>query len=178
MISQTDSTAIEVSGETVLGVVNSVRLLKPKILQILARVGIGTPTRFTWYPQPKWLGAFKMLEEEIGSVVFFQIGRSIPEYTSFPGHIHDIHVALQMLDVVYQRNHRGGEIGFYKYVKTSECGGLLECQTPYPSDFDRGIIAGIVQKYAIIRTSVSVTLDETRPSRKNGGDGCTFMVTW
>lgn len=178
MIAQAYLTEGEINGKTVLAFMNSVRLLKPKILQILVRVGINTPTPFQWYPLQKWVNVFKILEDEIGSLVFFQIGKGIAENMPFSRDTQNIQAALQALNTIHQLNHRGREVGYYQYTAISERRAALECKTPYPSDFDRGMIAGVAKKYAPDGTLVSVALDETWLTREHGEESCTFIVKW
>jgi hypothetical protein len=54
----------------------------------------------------------------------------------------------------------------------------MVCHNPYPSDFDQGIIYAVARKFAPKGDFPSVKLDETAPTRKKGGDSCTFLVTW
>lgn len=80
--------------------------------------------------------------------------------------------------MAYHLNHRGGEIGSYKYQSTGPKSGKLVCHNPYPSDFDQGIITAAARKFAPPGVFPAVKLDETAPTRKKGADACTFLITW
>jgi hypothetical protein len=175
---QAYSPRVEVNGQTVLAVVNGMGAMKTMALKILAEADIVNPKPNQWYSQQKWLDAFKVIAEEIGPMTLFKIGNSIPKNADFPSGVKDIHVALQAIDVAYKSNHRGGEIGYYKYIKIGEHRVMMECKNPYPSDFDRGIIVAMAREFAPVRTLPSVSLDITRPSRKTGGESCTFVISW
>jgi hypothetical protein len=78
-------------------------------------------------------------------------------------------------------NHRNGEIGYYKLTDYNQKLRLasMECKNPYPSDFDKGIIATMCRKFkpgdALV---VNVELDKNEPSRINGADQCTYKISW
>ena len=106
-----------------------------------------------------------------------------------PPEIDNIEAALASIDVAYHMNHRiQGEvlfdpatgimkegIGHYRYQPGGDRGGVMVCETPYPSEFDRGIITGTARRW---RPTVEVTLDESKPTRKRGADSCTYLVKW
>lgn len=52
------------------------------------------------------------------------------------------------IDPAYRMNHRGGEIGYYRYAKTGERAATLTCENPYPCPFDEGLIEGVAVKFA------------------------------
>ena len=54
------SAGVEVNGETVLSVVDG-SPLKKLALDILEKNGIKEPRKGWWYPQQKWLDAFKAI---------------------------------------------------------------------------------------------------------------------
>ena len=55
----------------------------------------------------------------------------------------------------------------------------MVCENPYPSDFDYGIIYRIVQKFrGPDSDELLVMLDDSKPTRKNGADSCTYLIRW
>jgi hypothetical protein len=184
---------VEVNGQTVLSVVGGMGAFHNAALRILKENGIDNPARDQWYHQQAWLNAFKQIYESIGESTLYSIGRSIPESAEFPPEINDIYKALEAIDVAYHMNHRlGGAVmfdpgtgkmvegvGHYRYEKISDRSVKITCNNPYPSEFDRGIIAALAEKFKPKdAVSVKVHLDEKQPTRKNGGDSCTYIVTW
>ncbi|HLO68763.1 MAG TPA: hypothetical protein VK188_17185 [Holophaga sp.] len=172
------SAAVEVNGETVLAVVAGMSFGTTRALRVLASHGIPEPRPGQWYRQQAWLDAFREIAATLGPSTLFSIGQKIPENATFPPGIDGIHKALAAIDAAYRMNHRGGPIGSYRYQADGPRQALLVCDNPYPSDFDRGIIAAVAERYKPAGTRVRVELDPERPTRKTGGDSCTFRVSW
>ena len=66
-------------------------------------------------------------------------------------------------------------IGHYAFRRDGPRSGVMVCNTPYPSDFDRGIVAGVARKF---RPNATVVIDETKPSRKRGAHSCSYIIAW
>jgi len=147
-----------------------------------------------WNDLQSLLNALKEVEQTIGEMNLFLIGKSVVDGTAFPP-MEGLRNALESIDVAYHMNHRkNGEImfnpntgqmtegiGHYKLVKFDEAKreAVMVCHTPYPSKFEEGLVLQIVRKFKpqdSIRTRVS--LDETKETRRKGGDTCTFNISW
>ena len=61
----------------------------------------------------------------------------------------------------------------------AESFAIMECNNPYPSNFDKGIIKSLSDKYkpenAIV---IKVELDGSKPTRLHGANSCTFNINW
>ncbi len=169
---------VEVNGETILAIVEGMGLVKQMGLRILADQGINDPQPGHWYPQQAWLNAFQTIAEKVGPATLLAIGKTIPLNARWPGHLDTMEKALASIDAAYHMNHRGGDIGSYRFEKTGPNSGKMICRNPYPSEFDRGVISAVARKFARSGVVLSVTLDETAPTRKNGADSCTFLIEW
>lgn len=172
---------VEVNGETILSFVNAMPAYSSVMLQILEAHGIKNPQAGEWYSQVAWLDAFKEIGEKYGANTLFAIGKVIPSNAQFPPDIDDLEKALACIDIAYHMNHRGGEIGYYKLVSYFEEHrfAVMECQNPYPSNFDKGIITTMARRFKPSDSIViSVELDENHPSRLNGAESCTYKVSW
>jgi hypothetical protein len=153
--------------------------LKKGAADILSRNGIENPTAGTWYPQQNWLNAFKEIAEKVGFSSLFVIGKAIPESAKFPPDIDSLEKALSAIDIAYHMNHKNGDIGFYRFEKTSPTSGKILCNNPYPCDFDMGIIKAMCQRFKDKDTlSVLVDHDTKCACRKTGGDSCTYNISW
>jgi hypothetical protein len=143
-----------------------------------------------WYPLELWLKALERIGNEFGHVLLFQSGMTTPKNAVFPPTVTDIHSALKCIDVAYHMNHavrgesmfspRTGEmregIGHYSYAHTPGQNLItMESSTPYPCDFDRGIIIAMAQRF---QTTATIIHDATRPCRKGGGTNCAYHVAW
>lgn len=177
MDSYQSSPKVEVSGGVVLGMVAVMGAFKSVALRILAKNGISDPQPEKWYSHQAFLNSFKSIVEEVGPNTLLQIGRQIAIQGELPPTLTDPHQALQALDMEYYSQHRGGDVGHYNYVATGERSGTMICNTPNPSDFDRGLLQTLVEKLAK-GSLVEVTLDERAESRKRGGKSCTFLISW
>ena len=85
---------------------------------------------------------------------------------------------MASIDVAYHMNHRGGDIGSYRFESTGPKSGKMICRNPYPSDLDQGIVYAVARRFAPKGAFPLVKLDETAPSRKRGADACTFLIAW
>ncbi len=172
---------VEVNGQTILSFANAMPPYKDNFLKVLSKNRLDNIDPEGWYPQKHWLNAFKEISEMYGFNTLFAIGKAIPESAKFPPEIRDLRSALNMIDVAYHLNHRGGEIGWYKLLNFDEKNlrAEMECKNPYPSEFDRGIITCLARKFKPREVSVvSVELDTSKPTRLSGADSCFFKIKW
>jgi hypothetical protein len=94
-------------------------------------------------PVQRWLNAMKHLQQELGPFVLRQVGAAIIENADFPPQLDSVEVVLDSLDQVYHLNHRG-KVGHYRTQRRNEA-VEVECATPYPRQFERGLIEGIAR---------------------------------
>lgn len=172
---------VKVKGQTILSIVKALPVDQEAKCEMLHAHGIINPVAGNWYPQQAWLNAFKELSEKFGDHLLFKIGGIIPDHAAFPPGTDTLKHALQSIDKAYQMNHRGGEIGSYRLVdfNEKEKKAVMICQTPYPSEFDRGIISAMLQKHRPASSvKQSVHLDTTKTSRTKGSHSCTYKLFW
>ena len=169
---------VEVNGETVLSVVDAMGSFKGVGLGILAEHGLENVQPRQWYPQQAWLDAFQTIANKVGVATLAAIGKAIPDNAKWPPQVDTLEKALASIDVAYHLNHRGGEIGSYKFESTGPKSGKMICRNPYPSEFDQGLISATARKFAPNGTFPAVKLDATAPTRKKGADSCTYLITW
>lgn len=175
---------VEVNGQTILSFINAVpnnALTQRFMGNVLKKHSLNNLQADNWYSQTSWLNAFKEISTRYGESTLFSIGKVIPENAIFPPQVKNLEGALASIDVAYNMNHRGGAIGYYKLVSFDGSGNkaIMECKNPYPSNFDRGIITTIARKFSpTSANAVKVELDESKPSRLDGSDSCTYMISW
>jgi hypothetical protein len=172
------SATAEVNGDAVHAIVDGVGAMKQMALDLLRKNGIVDPQPGKWYPQQAWLSAFKEISEKIGPNTVFQIATKIPDNAKFPPQIDSVEKALAAIDVAYHMNHRGGDIGSYKFVSTGPHAGKVVCANPMPCAFDRGLISSMVKRFKSASAATTVNHDDSQPCRSNGQPSCTFLVTW
>lgn len=170
---------VKVLGGPILGLVTALSTGQDTRLQILKKHGID-PKPDEWYPQQAWLDAFKEIASSIGNHTIFMIGKTIAEKAQFPP-IDGIEAALKLHDQAYKMNNKGGDCGEYILKEFDELNktAVMVCRTPYPSEFDRGLLTAIVRKFRPKGSlKADVTLDTTKETRTNGADSCTFNIAW
>lgn len=176
---QAFSPNVEVNGETILSVVDGMRVFKSGARRILEKSGIPNPEPGNWYPQQAWLNAFREISETLGEKILFNIGKRIPANANFPPDIDGIEKALAAIDVAYHMNHRGGDIGSYKYKNMNARMGKMLCETPYPCDFDMGIITAMGERFKPPGSpGVRVLHPPEARCRKRGATGCIYIIAW
>lgn len=173
---QSFADGVTVNGQTVISVIEGMKHSREKAIQILGNHGITNPQKEEWYPQQSWLNSFKEIAESIGTYALYCIGVTIPDNAQFPPAIDSLEKALASIDIAYHLNHRGGEIGYYKFLKDVDGSLHFICNNPYPCEFDRGIIEGVARKYITAEQLVLVKHDDTAPCRDKDADSCTYHL--
>jgi len=169
---------IEVNGETLLATVAVLREAGLPGQEILNRHGLDRVEPGQWFPQEHCFAAFREISTRMGDQTLFAIGHRIPDHARFPPGIDGPDRALRALGAAYQVNHRGGVIGVYRVRFLGPGQAEVECQNPYPSAFDHGLLQGLLDRYTAGSGRAKVHLDEDRPTRRSGGASCTFRLTW
>ncbi|MFY0687259.1 MAG: hypothetical protein JXQ90_08845 [Cyclobacteriaceae bacterium] len=171
----------EVSGRSIVAFINAFPNRREIMESILARHDIENPDKDHWYPMSLWLEVLQELTERLSSRIIFDIGQAMIKSIKIPSHIESLRDALRYLNVAYRASHRNGDIGGYELWEFNEKRriALIECTNPYPSEMDRGIISAITARYKPHDGHfANVTLDKSAPSRKDGAESCTFIVSW
>jgi hypothetical protein len=180
---------ILVLGQSVLAFIHAMGRYALLAENALARQGIKSVQPDGWYPQQAFLNAFREVAFEIGENTLFAMGKKVPDLAGIPPAITSIEEALAGIDAAYHASHRDAEgplldpatgalregIGHYAFRRTGPRSGVMVCHTPYPSDFDRGIVAGVARKF---RADATVVLDKSKPTRKRGADSCSYLIAW
>ncbi len=184
---------VQITGETALAIIEGSGNFKNDFLRTLEEFDIESITPDDLIPQQKWLDAFKAFGEKIGESTLFALGLRLPENYRFPIDKPDIRSALGSIDVAYHRAHYlDGEpmldpdtgemkegIGNYKFGIAGVTRAVIDCDTPYPCDFDRGIIFALAKKFKPGDSIMaSVFHNRFRPCRKGGSDSCVYIVSW
>jgi hypothetical protein len=169
---------VEVQGSVVLSFVHVMGAFKGIALGILKDNGIDDPKPHLWYSQQAWLDSFSTIAQKVGPNTLYQIGRHLPSEGRYPPTIDSIERALEELDVAYKTSHRGGDVGFYRFESTGMRSGKITTFTPYPCEFDRGLIHSLAQHFEPPDSFVDVRHDDSVPCKKLGADFCTHHVSW
>jgi hypothetical protein len=124
-------------------------------------------------PVQRWLDALAEIQSVIGHEVLRSVGAAIIENADFPPSFDSVESVLLALDDIYHLNHRG-QVGHYVTRKLGGDGVEVHCETPYPRQFERGLIEGITRHARLAKGSkYSVQFIEGQP----GADRtCTLIV--
>jgi hypothetical protein len=187
---------VEVNGTTIMAVVSGMGTFRNLAMTYLRRRGLDAVVADDkhWYSQQAWLDVFQALATEVGDSTLYSIGLKIPENAVFPQEIDSVEKALASIDVAYHMNHRNKQgqvlfdpvarpkspmlegIGHYGFEKIEgQSRARMVCANPYPCAFDRGIIAAMAARFARLP---EVLHDDSKPCRKQGGESCTYLVSW
>ena len=169
---------VEVNGQTVLTIIEGMAMVKSLAVQILKENGLSNIEKDHWYSQQNWLNVYKTIGQKLGPSTLYQIGTKIPENANFPPDIDTLHKALTSIDIAYHFNHRGGEIGHYTLSSFGKNEAIMICENPYPCDFDRGLISAMVHRFVGAGNSCIVTHSLQGECRKNGGESCTYTISY
>lgn len=173
--------AVKVIGQSILLFANAMDFGKEERIEILEKHGLVNLDPTQWYDLQKWLDAFKELSEGMWASTLFIIGKEIPGNAKFPPQIDSIEKALYSINIAYHMNHSQGNIGIYDVTMFDAVQRKAEmvCRNPYPSDFDRGILAAMAERFKPADSiATEVTLDLSKESRLNGADSCTYLISW
>jgi len=194
---QYDLSDVEVHGQDILSFMDALSLVPMLGERILDSEKIGTlvgkiyrivPEE--WYPLSDKIRILQGVLDTIGPSILKKVGEKIPENAIFPPDIDDIHKAIGLINIAYHMNHRKagkimydaatGEItkgiGYYGYEKIEGENKIIsECANPNLSEYDEGIITAMAKRF---EPRVRVTLDDSKPTRRTGGNSCTFIITW
>jgi hypothetical protein len=187
---------IEVDGRNVRNVIDAFRLVPRIGLEACVRHGIGRVlangtidvATDGWYPMDAWLALLSDILDRVGPAKMTEVGTLVPQYAVFPPHVTAHDQALESLNVAYHLNHRKHGrvmfdpaadmmlegIGHYRFTRTGPGSGTIDCDNPYPCDFDRGIPIGLGNRFGH-RTRVTHT---DAGCRKTGAVRCIYDVAW
>ncbi|MFD1002760.1 hypothetical protein ACFQ21_25770 [Ohtaekwangia kribbensis] len=172
---------VEVLGRFIVTFINAIPLGKEYCFHILRKYGIENIETGNWYGQRQCLKAIEEICNALGPNMILSIGKSISGQAVFSPRVDSLEKALRAIDVVYGMNHRGDGIGGYDLITFDPEGRFAEmvCSTPYPSDFDRGIILTTLSRFKPKDSSCNnVWLNLSKPTRLHGSKSCTYLIKW
>jgi hypothetical protein len=186
---------IETLGAGLMATVGGFGPLRAIVERVLCRDGLvdcaapgaGIQTD-AWYTQQAWLDALHEIDQRFGPEILFNIGAEIPNHAVFPILAVDVHTAVASIDIAYHLNHRRDGrimydpvtqqmlegIGHYGYERLGDTHILSTCMTPYPCEFDLGIVATMARRFEP-RTIVEHVGSECR---RHGAQACTYSLRW
>jgi len=149
----------------------------------------GEVTFPAYAPLDKLLAATNELIALGGARIAFEMGQHVPKRASVPPDLKDPVVAMKLMDDIYHMHHqRDGEpmfdpqtgkklegIGHYAFVSGSRRRIVMEVDSPYNCDLDRGILQGFAR---ILDSSAICTHLEPSVCRKNRAARCRYELSF
>ena len=162
-----------VSGGNILSMLAAMGPFRRRGEQILEERGIRMVDPEGWYPLEPYVRALEDIRARMGPNTLYQIGRQIPNHVTLPPGIDTFEKVLASFGMAFDMNHRGPQ-GVITYEAQDERRGTIVTGTPYPCDFDRGVISGFFHK--LLSTRIQVDKREGAPCKAAGDATCTYDV--
>jgi len=163
-----------VSGGNILSMLAAMGPFRKRGEAILADHGIGQVDVERWYPLRAYVASLRMIGQKMGPNTLLQIGKQIPNHIPLPPHLDTFEKVASSFGPAFDMNHRGYPPHVITYQMTSDRSVLITTGTPYPCEFDRGVIQGFFQ--TLLGTRVTVTHDEVGGCKNDGSETCTHLV--
>ena len=164
-----------VSGGNILSMLAAMGPFRRRGEQILEENGIRDVQVDGWYSLPAYVTALQAIGSKMGPNTLFQIGRQIPNHVPLPPGIDTFEKVLASFGMAFDMNHRGAQPGAITFDVKNPRSATITTGTPYPCDFDRGVIVGFFQK--LLSTRVTVDPMEGMACKARGGETCSYGVT-
>ncbi len=129
------------------------------------------------YTVQAYLAAMRELQKQFGQEFMRKLGERVSERSVFPPGIDSVQKVMEVFNIAYSMNHPGvppGAIGAYLWTATSDNGGVMTCDSPYPCAGDMGLVSGMARRFA---PNATIT-HEPGSCRHEGGDRCKYQVAW
>jgi len=169
---------IEVTGEWVRTVAAGVEKFsadsRESARTVLRDAGLAEADPGEWYSLAGYINAVATIHDLVGDQAVHALGQRVARTVPFPDDAESVPAALAALDEACRAGHRGGDLGGYAFRQIGDDDGRVECRTPYPCAFDRGIVEGT----AVAHADGFVCVCEVGACRTDGADRCTYEVSW
>lgn len=90
----------------------------------------------------RWLDTLREIQDTVGPNVVHRVGSAILENADFPPHFDTVDAIFANIDAIYYLNHQG-DVGHYKTNRDDKGVWEIQCETPYPRQFERGAVEGV-----------------------------------
>lgn len=168
------SVAAQVSGGNILSLLGAMQAFRRTGEQILAEHGIRDVQAERWYPLDAYVAALDAITTRIGPKTIFRVGQEIPNHIPLPPGLDSFEKIAGSFGPAFAMNHRGAGLGGISHTITGPRSARIVSGTPYPCDFDRGVIQGFFS--TLLKVRCVIEADVTAPCKSRGGRNCTYDV--
>ena len=162
-----------VSGGNILSMLAAMGPFRKRGEQILEEHAIKEVQAETWFPLAAYVRSLETIRDRMGPNTLYQIGRQIPNHVPLPPGIDTFPKVLASFGMAFDMNH-SGMAGVITYTLHGDRNATIVTGTPYPCDFDRGVISGFFHK--LLSTRIVVDKDLDLDCKAKGGETCTYKV--
>lgn len=184
----TEYKGVLVSGSVIQAFLESFSgVFRKEATSFLKEAGINEALPEKWFSLDSYLKVLYRVERDMGKNITRQVGRKILSNAVFPPNVVDLESSLTVLNIAYHLNHsldgvkpmfdmeKGvmeSGIGDYLFHKRSDKDWVMECQNPYPSSFDFGLLESFINRF---EPSAKISMDPSS-NRESGGDKDVFLI--
>ncbi|MCP4542781.1 MAG: hypothetical protein GY832_37130 [Chloroflexi bacterium] len=174
------SLGAEVLGAVILEALNALGIYKEFGRNILQDLGITDIQPDQWYSQETLSKFYHTLKERTGPATMFVTGKAVAQALQIPVGQRSIEQVPSSLGQMWRVNHRHITLDVgWKHQKTGDRSAVMTIVSPYPDDFERGILIGVVERFKPADSvGTKVVIDETKPRNDHGGAFTSFLVSW
>ncbi len=119
-------------------------------------------TAESFVPVQRWLNALRDIQTQVGEPALRETGTRLVQNAEFPPNYLTVESILLALNDIYYVNHRG-DVGYYRAEQSTDGTVTINCATPYPRNFERGLIEGICRNRRAGGTIYCVEYQEALP---------------
>ena len=166
--------AATVSGGNILSMLAAMGAFRKSGEQILSTHGITNAAADGWYMLDNYVAALNEIEARIGPNTLFRVGQEIPNHIKLPPGLDTFGKVIGSFGPAFSMNHRGAGAGGITFEITGADTGIITSGTPYPCDFDRGVIQGFFRK--LVKGTLNYRHDASS-CKKNGTATCVHNVS-
>lgn len=162
-------------GASIMGVTNA---MGEDVAAILQKHGLAKLTPDKWYPQQDYLNVYNDIFEQRVNVMhnLVAIGMKTVDEAVFPPDIQTLQDALMAMDVYYHLNNEDKDGGWQ--VELHQNQAICTSTTPFPTDFEYGILYALVRRFQPENHTFIVKYDGERPEKTGPDNPCRYIVTW
>lgn len=123
-------------------------------------------------PVQDWLDALRDIQARVGEPALRDTGTRIVLNAEFPPQYPTVESILLALNDIYAHNHEG-DVGHYRTELREDGAVVIRCETPYPRNFERGLVEGICRNR---RAGGTIYCVEYEDGPHDSDHTCTLVV--
>ena len=164
----------EVSGQVML---DSIQAMGRAARRVVNKHIIGELDPNGWYPQQTWLDILRDATEEM-QLDLLTVGNRVASNLPMPDGVFSLARLLELVEDNYQTTHRHVDPVHVTATQVGEHEVHIVDNSPYPDEFQYGMIFGLFQRLMPMDANLVVRYDDSAPTRSHGADATKYIVTW